>query len=85
MNIGNGKNNLTKYRRLMFSAMILVVFAIIAFKLIDNVDVIFKWIGLFLGGIWKIIVPFVIGAFLAFILHSAVNFLETDFSNLFTN
>lgn len=78
------KNNMTaRYKRIMLSSMFIIVFAIIAYKIVDNVGPIFEGIGSFFNVIWQMIVPFVIGAFIAFILHSAVNFIETDFANLF--
>lgn len=78
------KNNFLKYKRMMVSLMILIAFAIVVFKLVDNIGPIFVGIGVFLGWIWKMIVPFAIGALIAFILNSSVNFIETDFANLFT-
>ncbi len=64
--------------------MILIAFAIVTYKLIDNIGPIFGGIGFILGWIWRIIVPFAIGALIAFILNSSCNFIETDFANLFT-
>ncbi|MCQ2979131.1 MAG: AI-2E family transporter [Clostridia bacterium] len=78
------KSSLVKYKRIMTSLMILILFAIVAFKVVDNIDAIFKGIGIFFSAIWKVIMPFALGAFIAFILHSAVNFIEIDFANLFT-
>lgn len=77
------KKQVDKYKKLMLSCMILILFAIVSAKIINNIEAIFVGIGWVLGAIWKLLIPFLIGFFIAFILNSAVNFIETDFANLF--
>lgn len=77
------KSSFNRYKNIMFSVMLLIIFAIVSFKIVNNVEYIFGWIVNFIDTIWKMIIPFVIGAFIAFILSSAVKFLETDFANVF--
>lgn len=77
------KKQVDKYKKIMLSCMILILFAIVSAKIINNIEAIFVGIGWVLGAIWKLFIPFLIGFFIAFILNSAVNFIETDFANLF--
>ncbi|MDD3840285.1 MAG: AI-2E family transporter [Clostridia bacterium] len=67
-----------KYLKYSLYAFLTITLSIIVFKIIYNIDDIFRVFATFFNFIFKLLAPFIIGFFIAYILNPGVRYLEKN-------
>lgn len=72
-----------KQKQTIKTIMFLIIFAIISYKIIDNIEDIYSILLDIFNFSWRILIPFITGGFIAFFLNSSVRRLEKEINIIF--